>query len=400
MIEFPLGEYEARMAGLTRRMRAAGLDGVMITNRENTRYYCDLQSVIWPSKVSTPGILILNADGRVRLVGSASAVETARHTCCLDPQDVTCYDRNDLPGVPATYPDAVIESVRALGLAGGRIGMEYGEGAYLQLQLHWLEEITSRLPEAEFVDAMPLILRQRMIKSPAEIEALRTACRQNEQSLQYAFSHVEPGRSTEFDFFRLYAQQAFRLHCENVTNDLAPLSVRFGAGRAAAFGSPCGETVLPAAPHAPVAIDGGLYTHGYYSDLSRSAVVGGLSDRQRALADAARETCDLLVSLIRAGAPAAEVTARTDRFALASAAGDRYLSRGALGHGVGLDLREAPYLKKLARDGGAFEAGMVLSLHPRFGGGEDGVFCCGREVVVMEDGAQCLGGDGEPFVIA
>ena len=398
MIEFPVSEYEARMAGLVRRMREAGLDGMMITNRENTRYYCDLQSIIWSSKVSTPGILIVNADGGTRLVGSASAVETARYTCCLDPADVVCYDRNNLPGVPATYPDAIVESVRALGLDCGRIGMEFGEGAYLQLQLHWLEDITAQLPGVELVDAMPLILSQRMIKSPAEIEALRTSCRQSERSLDYAFAHTVPGQTTESDFFRLYAQEAFRLHCENVTNDLAPLSVRFGAARAKVFGSPCGDAVLSDAPHTPVAVDGGLYTHGYYADLSRSAVVGGLSEGQRALADAARETCEALMSLIRPGADVAGVIAQADRFALGTPAGGAYLSKGAPGHGVGLDLREPPYLKRLAKAGGAFEAGMVLSLNPRFGG-DEGVFCCGREIVVTQDGAQCLGGDGEVRVI-
>lgn len=390
MAEFPVREYEDRLNGLVRRMRDAGLDGMLISNRENTRYYCGLQSIIWSSKVSTPGILLVNTDGKTALIGSASAVETARHTCVLDPEDVTCYNRNRLPGIPATYPDAIAVAVRDLGIDRGRIGMELGEGCYLQLQLHWFEELVRLLPNVEFVDAARLIFSQRAIKSEAEMHMLAHACEQNELSLKYAFEHVEPGAASEMDFFRLYAQEAFRRHCENVTNDLAELSVRFGPQRCFHFGSPAGETAIERLPHAPLQVEGGLYTHGYYSNLSRTGVVGELTQEQRDLASAAAEAQALALSLIRDGADAAAVTDAVDRLALSTPVADAYLTQGALGFSVGLDLSEPPYVKKMARRGEAFRAGMVLSIAPRFGRRGCGVFGNSKTIAVTPEGCREL----------
>ena len=93
-----------------------GLDGILLTSKENTRYFCGLQSIIWSSKVSTPGILMLNADGAYRVVGSASASETARYTGCVEDELVLHFNRNNLPGIPATYPDALVQGLAQLGL--------------------------------------------------------------------------------------------------------------------------------------------------------------------------------------------------------------------------------------------------------------------------------------------
>ena len=76
MNEFSVEEYQARIDSLTQKIRESGLDAIMLSSKENTRYFCGLQSIIWSSKVSTPGILLVNADGEIALVGSASAAET------------------------------------------------------------------------------------------------------------------------------------------------------------------------------------------------------------------------------------------------------------------------------------------------------------------------------------
>lgn len=146
MAEFSVNEYAQRMEGLVRELRARGMDGALISSRENTRYFCGLQSIIWSSKVSTPGILLVNADGAHELIGSASSVETARYTSVIDDGAHSCFNRNGLPGVPATYPQAIAAAFRKLKLERGRVGMELGEGAYLQLQLQWFEQLAGLLP--------------------------------------------------------------------------------------------------------------------------------------------------------------------------------------------------------------------------------------------------------------
>lgn len=400
MAEFPVAEFESRLAGLVKRLKENNLDGILISNRENTRYYCDLQSIIWSSKVSTPGILLLNTAGEMKLIGSASAVETARYTACCEPEDVTCYNRNFLPGIPGTYPEAIIDAMKQLGLLHGKIGMEFGRGCYLQLQLHWYEELLQKLPDVEFVDASSVIFDQRAVKSHLEIEALAHVCEQNEQSMRYAFEHIQPGVTTENGFFRLFAQEGFRRHCENVTNDLIPLSVLSGSERYAHIGCPPSNTVIQNTAHTPLQVTGSLYTKGYYGCVTRVGVVGSLSSAQKTLLSCARDTTAYALSLIHSGANVAAVTEAVDAFALASPGAAYYLSSNDLGFGIGLDLREPPYLQKLALHNGTLQTGMTLSISPRFGSPDTGLFALSQCIAVTETGIRRLSIDtGEPFII-
>lgn len=395
MIEFPLSEYENRISELLKRMKAAKLDGMLISNRESTRYYCDLQSIIWSSKVSTPGILLINADGETALIGSASAVETARYTSVIDPERIIGYNRNDLPGIPATYPDAIISSMEKLGLTNARLGMELGDCCYLQLQLHWFEELAQRLPEVEFVDASDIIFAQRAVKSLAEIEMLSSACDLLEESLRFAFEHVTLDASTEADFFRLFAQEAFRRHCENVTNDLVPMSVLFGSERFHHQGCPYSDARIKNLHHAPLQASGGLFLHGYYANLTRTGVVGALSAKQERMVDAAKGALDAALTRVKDGASIAEMTSAADSFAENSPVAGAYLSKGKLGFGVGLDLAEAPFLKKT----GVLRSGMVLSIGPRFGDAETGLFSANQEIAVTDDGYKVLSKYHEPYIL-
>lgn len=390
MAEFSVNEYAQRMEGLVRELRARGMDGALISSRENTRYFCGLQSIIWSSKVSTPGILLVNADGAHELIGSASSVETARYTSVIDDGAHSCFNRNGLPGVPATYPQAIAAAFRKLKLERGRVGMELGEGAYLQLQLQWFEQLAGLLPGATFADASDAIFALRGIKSEAEIERMARACRQNEESLRFAFANVAPGRDTEADFFRLYAQEAFRRGCENVSYDLAPLSVVYGRARFDRAGCPCGDTRIEARPHETLVASGGLYTDGYFSNLTRVGIVGGMTERQKKYFGVASDALALARTLIRDGASVRAVSARVDDFIRAAAGPEACRWRDDLGFGVGLDLREPPLLKRLSQRDAPFRAGMTLCICPRVGDAETGLMAAAQQIVVREGGVQAL----------
>ena len=95
------------------------------------------------------------------------------------------------------------------------------------------------------------------------------------------------------------------------------------------------------------------------------------------------------------GANIAEIVAAVDNYAANSPAADAYLSRGKLGFGVGLDLAEPPYLKKQ----GELKSGMVLSIGPRFGTPETGLFAANPEIVVTDSGYEVLSKYHEPFIL-
>ena len=389
MLEFPVEEFAQRIDRLTRSLRAARLDGIMLTSKENTRYFCGLQSIIWSSKVSTPGILFVTADGQARIVGSASASETARYTGCIDDEAVTHFDRNGIPGIPATYPDALAAAIRELGLDHGRVGMEHGRGCYFSMQLHWYDQIMKDLDICP-VDASSLILALRSQKSPAEISALRESYRISTESLRFAFSRTELGKTSEADFYRLYAQEAFRQGCENVL----PMSVRFGAERSPYIDCPCrDDVVIQAEPHAVVQVEGGLFQHGYYARAAGTGVVRGLNDKQARLAEACAQVQQYALEQMRPGTSVEQLLRQVDAFAAGK--GCDYL--GCSGYGIGMDVREYPILDKSAQ--GSLAPGMVVVFTVRFGG-DNGIFCRQEPILVGESGSQrLLDEDCGPYIL-
>ena len=384
MLEFPLQEFESRLERLTKGLKKAGLDGIMLTSKENTRYFSGLQSIIWSSKVSTPGILIVSADGKSRMVGSASASETAMYTSCIDEEDVKCFNRNFLSGIPGTYPDAIIESFHDLNLDHGRIGMEFGKGCYFHLQQHWFEEILGRM-SIQTVDASDLIWEIRSIKSEAEIALLKEVCLLNERSVDFAFRHTELNRTTEADFFRMYAQEAFRGACENVH----PLSVRFGKNRFHYPNCPFSDgVVISADPHAALLVSGGLFKKGYFADTVRTGIVMGLDQTQELLSKVSTDVQAYAVSKICPGVRISEVVETIDAYA-ESQQGFAYYG-GCNGHSIGLDIREYPLFNR--KDDTILMPGMVISFEIAYGNADTGLFCNEIPVAVTETGCSVLGG--------
>ena len=85
MLEFPVDEYEARIAKLIAGMQKYGFDAVLLSSKENTRYFSGLQSIVWDSKIAVPGLLVVTANGDMTIVSSTSNQPTVKVTSCLEP---------------------------------------------------------------------------------------------------------------------------------------------------------------------------------------------------------------------------------------------------------------------------------------------------------------------------
>ena len=109
-----------------------------------------------------------------------------------------------------------------------------------------------------------------------------------------------------------------------------------------------------------VMIDYGAVCDGYHSDETCTFAVGHASDRQQELYRLVLEAHDRAIRAVRAGVSCGEI----DRFAracLAEAGMAGYFSHGT-GHGVGLDVHEAPRLASGREE--ILQAGMVVTVEP------------------------------------
>jgi Xaa-Pro aminopeptidase/Xaa-Pro dipeptidase len=109
-----------------------------------------------------------------------------------------------------------------------------------------------------------------------------------------------------------------------------------------------------------VMIDYGAVCDGYHSDETCTYVVGHASDRQREVYRLVLEAHDRAIRAVRAGVSCGEID-RIARACLTEAGMAGYFSHGT-GHGVGLDVHEAPRLASGREE--ILQAGMVVTVEP------------------------------------
>jgi Xaa-Pro aminopeptidase len=123
-----------------------------------------------------------------------------------------------------------------------------------------------------------------------------------------------------------------------------------------------------------VVIDMGAAVGGYNGDLTRTVRLGPMGPKDARLFSAVLAAQEAAVAAIRPGVPVREVDAAA-RGVLDKAGLERYFTHG-LGHGLGLEVHEAP---SLGRTGdGILEEGMVVTVEP-------GVYRRGNGGVRIED---------------
>lgn len=222
------------------------------------------------------------------------------------------------------------------------------------------------LPRASFAPASTVLGRLRAVKDEDELAALRRA-----------------GRVADETFRQICGERFQGRREEEVAADLAALLVRNGHARAdftiVASGpnaasphhEPGGRTILP---RDVVVMDFGGELGGYFSDTTRTVVVGeeprGFREVYQVVFEAQRAATDAVAP----GVEAQDID-RTARSVIEAAGyGERFIHR--TGHGIGLEVHEMPYMVK--GDATRLAAGMTFSIEP-------GIYLEGRFGVRIED---------------
>lgn len=224
-------------------------------------------------------------------------------------------------------------------------------------------------PEARLVPTTRLVEKLREVKDDGEIDLLRRACAISDQALA---SLVEEGA------IRPGATEA------QVARRLEHLMYEFGA-EAVAF-----ETIVAAGPnsaiphHRPtdavlaagdfVKIDFGARFRGYHADETRTFVLGEPAAWQREIYDVVRAAQTAGREALVPGADVRAIDGAARAVIEAAGYGERFLH--GLGHGVGVQIHEAPTLGKLGS--GTLSDGAVVTVEP-------GVYLPGRGGVRIED---------------
>ena len=236
-------------------------------------------------------------------------------------------------------------------------------------------------------NAPALVERARMVKDDAELGLIRAAVQLGATLFDRAMEVLRPGvKEAEVAAEMEYA--ARRAGAEEMS---FPTIIASGARSALPHGRATQQFI---APGGFVVCDFGVILAGYCSDQTRTVWVGAPSKESQDAYAAVREAQEAAIAAVRPGVSVGEVDAAA-RKVLRKAGLGRYFTHST-GHGVGLEIHEAPRVAAGQKE--VLQPGMVITIEP-------GVYFPAKwgvriedMVAVREGGCEVLTPTGKEFL--
>jgi len=333
--------YRERQARLRAAAKARGIDALFVTPSTNLAYAANLS--IGRSERLTA--LLLFSDGPAVLVTPMFEADNHRRDAVVD--DIVTWREDEDPFAAAAK---ALGKTRALGIEGSTA---------------W--DTGSRILAASGAsarDAAPVCDALRMVKSDAEQEMIRDAARRTIQAIDATHRRLARGM-TESEVSEILEQEFQRLGVKGGG------LVQFGPSAALPHGGP-GDRKLTAGD--VVLIDSGCRVRGYTSDVTRTVAFGAPSDELRKVYATVDRAQRAGIDALHAGAAPQDVDRAARKVIEEAGYGQFFTHR--LGHGLGMDGHEPPYL--VGGNTAPLAAGNTVTIEP-------GIYIPGRLGVRIED---------------
>jgi Xaa-Pro aminopeptidase len=345
--------FAARRRAVSSQLAGKKLDALLIGFGPNLRYLTGF--------TGSNGMLLITPRDAIFWTDPRYAIQAAEQVSCR----ARIAKGHLLPKVIATVGR---RSIR-------RLGFEKARTSYEQY-----ETLRSALPmKASLHPVAGWIEKMRMVKSPAEIAAVRDAVILTSKAFEQAVRRARAGMR-EID---LAAELEFRMRRLGAEKPAFETIVASGERSAKPHADP---GLAPLRPKELVVVDMGAQLAGYASDMTRMLHVGEAPAKVRRLYRAVLEAQLAALDAIRAGVTAHHVD-HTARSVLRGFGLDGAFTHST-GHGLGLEIHEPPRLGK--KDKTVLQAGMAITVEP-------GVYLPGfggirieDTVVVTERGCEIL----------
>jgi Xaa-Pro aminopeptidase len=342
-------DHRGRLKQLSDVFEREHLDALLVTNLPNIRYLCGFtgtSSVLVVSETRS----VFFTDGRYTEQAGAE-VQGPRVVIARKPP-------------LAAAAEWLMENARRLGhKKPRRLGIESEHLTVAgRTQLAGLLRSEFRLREAR-----GLVEQARRVKDAAEITLLRAAVALGASLFERALEVIRPGVresevAAEMEYF------ARRAGAEEMS-----FPTIIAAGKRSAL--PHGRASRAAIPSRGfVVCDFGVILAGYCSDRTRTVHVGRPSHEARRMYDAVREAQEAAIATVRAGVSVGEVDRAARKLLQTKGLARRFTH--STGHGVGLEIHEAPRIA--AGQTEILRPGMVVTVEP-------GVYIAGSGGVRIED---------------
>ncbi len=343
-----------RLDRCRRLLEELGVDGILVTDPVDVRYLSGFRG-----------------DDATLVVGHATAL------LCTDSrfweqvhEEVADFELSKVSSEPL-LAHSVREAARALG-DGARLGYQ---GAQLS---HASYRRLRRLHGGGLRDVRREVTLLRAVKDDAEVAILRRAAAVTDEAMRAVVSRGLVGRAERDVAWDLQAEY----HRLGAEGEAFGAIVAAGDHGAQAHALP-GERVIRAGEL--VVVDTGARVDGYCSDITRTFAAGEPAAELRAIYAIVLEAQLAGLAAVRAGAHGRDDVDAAARAVIDGAGYGERFGHGT-GHGVGLEVHEAPSLGRTRGD--RLEAGMICTVEP-------GIYVEGLVGVRIEDTVLVTADGGE-----
>jgi len=350
-----LVERQERQDRARHLMRDNKIDAIFLTGGTSLAYFT---SVRWGNSERLFAA-VLPVKGEAFFVCPAFEEERAREQIATGPAGVNAsvltWQEDEDP-----YR-LVAAGLRDLGIGAGRLGVDERSNFVFS------DGIAKAAPEVTLTSATPVTAGCRMIKSARERELMALANQVTLQAYEAVYRALQPGM-TQFDFSALIATAYDRLGFRGEA------SVNVAEFTALPHGSMKPQVIREGTI---VLIDDGCAVESYQSDITRTFVLGKPTDKMRKVFDIVHQAQSAALKQAKPGVPAESVDAAARKVISDAGYGPDYkYFTHRLGHGIGMDGHEWPYLVR----------GNKLSLRPGMTfSDEPGIYIRGEFGIRLED---------------
>lgn len=364
-------ESGLRIDKVVAEMATVGADQLLISDNANKYYLTGRVFAGW---------LTLSANGEMRAF--------VRRPVNLEGDEVT-----------------FVRKVEDVALTGSAIGLEtatLSAAEYLR--------INAMLNNQSVVDASIVMRRARAVKTDFEIAMIEKSGQKQDAVYRRIPSLYREGMS-DLDLqiaierelridgclgqFRI-SGNSMELFMGNILvgdNADNPTPYDFAMGGAGTDPSlPVGANGTIIAPGNSVMVDANGNFTGYMTDMTRTFALGELTDEAMRAHARSIEICDRLAQIGVPGAKASALYEEAARIAAEAGLADYFMGHrqqaGFAGHGVGIEINEAPVIAPRSKD--ILCKGQVIALEPKFVIPGTGAVGIENTYVVEDDGMRCL----------
>ena len=318
-----LAERRARQEQARALMEAADLDAIVLMEGTSLNYFTGIRW--WGGERLFA--MVLPAKGTAFYVCPGFEEGRAREQIARAPEgeqaDLRIWQEDDNP-----Y-QRVAQGLKDRSLLTGRIGIEES------VRFVFREGVEKSAPQARLVSATPVTAGCRMIKSDAELDLMRLASHVTLTAYEAVYRSLKDGM-TQVEVTDLVAAAHSRL------GFAGEAMVEVGEYAAFPHGSLEPQVIREGVP---VLIDGGCKVEGYESDITRMLLIGKPPDKVKKVFEIVHRAQRAALATARPGVDCGAVDAAARKLIVDAGYGPDYkFFTHRLGHGIGMDGHEWPYL--------------------------------------------------------